>query len=165
MKLRKANETDIPAILEIMSGEHQRESVYKNFTYSPLNTEICVRRWINEAEVILFTAPDIIGISVCHTYKTYYIEWEGYLEYFYVKKEFRGTGVSRLLVEASLNLMKKNGARIIYADSASGISEENDKLWKNLFGKYGFKHLGSTMIWQADYSNQSARSLDQQQVF
>lgn len=154
LTLRKANENDVPEILEIMSQGHHRESAYKNFTYSPLNTEICVRRWINEAETILVTAGDIIGLSVCHTYKTYYEEWEGYIEYFYVRKEFRGTGVSRLLVEASINLMKQNGARIIYADSASGISDENDKLWKNLFGKYDFKHLGSTMIWQADFLNQ-----------
>jgi GNAT superfamily N-acetyltransferase len=152
--LRKATINDIPEIINIMSGEHKKESVYKNFTYSPANTEICVRRWINEAEVILVCAPDIIGLSVIHTYKTYYEEWEGYFEYLYVRTEFRGSGVSRLLVEASVSLLKQNGARIIYADSGSGISEENDKLWKNLFGKSDFKHLGSIMIWQADSLNQ-----------
>jgi GNAT superfamily N-acetyltransferase len=152
--LKKATINDIPEILKIMSAEHKKESVYKNFTYSPANTEICVRRWIDEAEVILVDAQGIIGLSVFHTYKTYYEEWEGYFEYFFVRKEFRGSGVSRLLVEASVSLMKQNGASIIYADSASGISDENDKLWKNLFGKFDFKHLGSTMIWQADSLNQ-----------
>lgn len=152
--LRKAALSDVSEILSIMSAEHKKESIYKNLTYSPINTEICVRRWINEAEVILFCDPEILGISVVHTYKTYYEEWEGYIEYFYVRKDFRGSGISRLLVEASLNLMKLNGAHIIYADSGSGISDENDKIWGNLFSKYGFKNLGRTMVWQADCLNQ-----------
>ncbi len=63
----------------------------------------------------------------------------------YVEVEFRGLGTSRALVEAFQDEAKKLGASIIFASSTAGMGNRVEKLYVNLFGRYGFATLGRVL--------------------
>lgn len=148
--LRKIRQQDVPEIVNILRDEYFKESIYSNLTYSHVGTTRKVSEWVNDPEMypVLFEKDgEICGFFNLIVINTYYVEKEADIDMFYVRKPYRGSGVSRIMVEAARDLAKEKQASIIYALHGSKVSDNNDSLWCNLFKRYGFDKLGSCMIW------------------
>ncbi|HQO08867.1 MAG TPA: GNAT family N-acetyltransferase [Clostridiales bacterium] len=63
-----------------------------------------------------------------------------YLHHFGIRQEYRGTGLSRKLLETSLDFSRSNGLQIkleVHKDNIKAI---------RLYEKYGFKYLGDYLV-------------------
>jgi len=141
-----AQEKDIEAIIELLKP-YMQESIYQNMTYSHEGTKAVVTEWLNGG--FSFLAMDgerIIGFAQMTLMKTFYEEAEADVEMFYVMPEYRGMGISRMLVDNIVKNAEANNCAIIYTGCLSGIDEKNNALYTNLWSKFGFKELGTVMI-------------------
>lgn len=127
--------------------EYFKESGYSDgLTYDADTTKATIAQWIPQICVLARVDGQLAGIFAMYFTHTYYKEPECDVIIFYVSPEYRGTGVSRGLVNALTAISDKNGAAVIYTSSASGISSKNNKMYANLFTKFGFEDLGTELI-------------------
>lgn len=143
-KIRLANVGDFP-LIEKLCYDFFCESMYKMLDYSKENTLEMIRDW--QYIVIIETLDGVpagfCSLNVCHTY---YVQKEGDVDKFYIVPEFRGTAASRILAGYVVKLAKALDAKVVYALCGSGISEKTDRLFHNLWAKFGFKKLGVLMV-------------------
>lgn len=122
------------------------ESMYSCLTYDPLITRQTIMQWIPETCILAKVDDKIAGIVAAYFTRTYYKEIEGDVVIFYVHPDYRGTPIARSLVNALTMIADKNSAAIVYTSSGSGIGSQNNKLYGNLFKKFGFQELGTELI-------------------
>jgi GNAT superfamily N-acetyltransferase len=66
---------------------------------------------------------------------------------YYVAPEWRGTLVSRSLVEASVEQYKVWGCKRAYAEAASGLEDPRAlKYFNNLWAKFGYREIGTVVM-------------------
>lgn len=145
-KVRLAEVEDFP-LVERLCYQFFSETMYKVLDYSKENTLEMIRDW---QYILLIETGDGVpagfcSLNVCHTY---YVQKEGDVDKFYIVPEFRGTVASRMLAGSVVKLAKALDAKIVYALCGSGISEKTDRLFHNLWAKFGFKKLGVLMMGQ-----------------
>jgi GNAT superfamily N-acetyltransferase len=68
----------------------------------------------------------------------------GYIVKFYVRPEARRSGVARELLGAATEWFKVQGTAANFATATAGIGK--DKIFVNLFKKFGYTELGPTLI-------------------
>ena len=142
-----ASANDKEAIQGLLYPHYFKESVYKELTYDADATGNMIDDWLNNSATLLVKKNNnVVGIAAMSLCKSYYKEIECDVEMYFILKEHRGTGASRLLCEAIVNIADANNAKIIYSSCLSGIDEKNNNLFINLWKKYGFKTLGTVMI-------------------
>jgi GNAT superfamily N-acetyltransferase len=151
MQIRLADIDDVDGILSLIYPDFFQESVYrKHLTYSNAETTYFFKSSIisdNAYTIVLDDNGQINGVCVVVLFRSYYKELEAHVEFFYVKKDIRGSGASRLLIQAATEFAKKSGAGIIYSMSGAGIDDETDKMYANLHKKFGYKSLlGNVMV-------------------
>ncbi len=137
---------DVDAIQTLIYPEYFNETIYSGQEYDPENTKDVIKSWIENACIIAKKNGELIAVASMYFLKTFYKDLEAEIVMFFVKKEHRGTGISRDLVFNMVAHAERNGCKIIYTSCASGISEKNDKMYFNLFSKYGFKKLGTELV-------------------
>lgn len=71
---------------------------------------------------------------------------QGYVQMFYVARAWRGTDVGRRLVAAICDVADARGCRAIFASPNAAIAGPNDRLFINLFAKFGFRPLAPVLI-------------------
>lgn len=143
--IRKATLSDLDDIIDFTRPYYQ-ESVYSNYvTYSESACRRTLEGWLNSSHVIVVGHDAILGVGVVTIGQTCYEELEAEINLFYVSKDYRGKGVSRLLADAITEFAKLHKARIIHASNMSGMDGNNDKLWINLFRKFGYETIGTTL--------------------
>jgi len=91
---------------------------------------------------------ELLGYMHIYCQNDYTVEMVGEMFQMYVEPAGRGKGVSRALVEAALEQYKKWGCVRLYAEGAAGIEDGgvNDKLFENLWTRYGYKKQGIVMM-------------------
>lgn len=141
-----ATHDDLDDILDLLHSSYFKESVYSALDYDPLAARLTVQNWLDEIVILARVEGKLVGIMSMYFIKTFYKQPECDIIMFYVHPDYRGTGISRALVNAIVMLSDKNNAAVIYTTSASGMDESNDKLYTNLFKKFGFKVLGTELI-------------------
>lgn len=141
-----ATYADVDDIVNILYPGYFEESTYSDLTYDPEMTKRTVIDWISEPCVIARVDGKLAGIVAMYFVRTFYKETECDVIMFYVAPEYRGTGVARGLVNALTMISDKEGAAIIYTTSGSGMTGSNNKMYTNLFSKFGFKGLGTELI-------------------
>lgn len=141
-----AQEKDIDAIEELLKI-YMSESAYKNMTYSSENTRDCIKGWLESDFFFLaWEGKKLVGLAVMGLMRTFYEENEADVDMFYIHPDYRGKGVSRMLVENIVKNAEANKCGVVYTACLSGISDKNNKLYKNLWGKFGFGELGTVLI-------------------
>lgn len=140
--LRKATIDDLDEIVSF-SRPYFDESILKGTEYSKERSRERFLSYIQDHYTIVFDENGILGMATLILDNFHSDDLICDVEMFYVSPEARGTGVSRLLRDACVNLAKLLGARKIFACSSSGV---DDRLWINLFSKSGFKKLGTVMV-------------------
>jgi len=101
----------------------------------------------NVTILVLRDGPKIGAMAILNTDAVFSLESAAYLYVFYVAPDYRGAGVGRTMVEGVLQACRELEVSHIYASSTAGFDDggNNEKLFTNLFGKYGFKPLGTCM--------------------
>lgn len=145
-ELSYATPQDINAIEGLLYPHYFNESHYSNMTYDSAQTKETIASWLTETCILARVNGRVVGILSMYFMRSYYKELEGDVIIFYVLPEYRGTGVARGLVAALDAISKEKGAAIVYTSSGSGIGETNNKLYANLFKKFGFEELGTELI-------------------
>lgn len=141
--LRKAKIDDLEEVLDVVRPYFKESFWGKHTTYSEERTREKFSYYLQNLHTFVV---DVNGIVAVATLILDYVCSEdliGDYEFFYVSKEGRGTGASRLLQEACENFAKLSGARIMCACEASGVE---DNLWVNLFKKFKYEKLGTVMV-------------------
>ena len=142
--IRVATENDIIAI-EKLCFEFASNSMYgKVMKYSSEKAFECIKSW----DIIYVADIDnkLVGFGSLVIATEFFDEKEADVNKFYVQPEYRGTGIARQLAECLVKCAIANNARVIYALCGSGIDDKNDKLFENLWKKYGLKKTGCLMV-------------------
>lgn len=142
--IRYATDDDIDAV-ELLCREFAEQSMYgKVMTYSKENALECIKNWSS----ILVAEIDgkLVGFGSIVIATEFFNEREADIDKFYVQPKYRGTGIARMLAESLVKLAIANDARVIYALCGSGINEKNDKMFENLWKKFGLKKTGCLMV-------------------
>ena len=142
--IRYATDDDIDAV-ESLCREFAEQSMYgKVMTYSRENALECIKNWSS----ILVAEIDgkLVGFGAIVIATEFFNEREADIDKFYVQPKYRGTGIARMLAESLIKLAIANDARVIYALCGSGINEKNDKMFENLWKKFGLKKTGCLMV-------------------
>lgn len=142
--IRYATDDDIDAV-ESLCREFAEQSMYgKVMTYSKENALECIKNWSS----ILVAEIDgkLVGFGAIVIATEFFNEREADIDKFYVQPKYRGTGIARMLAENLIKLAIANDARVIYALCGSGIDEKNDKMFENLWKKFGLKKTGCLMV-------------------
>ena len=85
------------------------------------------------------------GYIIFYATREYTVEMIGEVYHFFVSHRYRGTVASRTLINAAMDQYKEWGVKRGYVEIASGIDEINDKIFINLWGKFGYKKSGFMM--------------------
>lgn len=72
-------------------------------------------------------------------------ETQGFLHKFYVRKKYRKTRCSMLLMKQVCDWFDKSGCVVSFVTSTSGISDEVIETFAKLMEKYNFKKCGPTL--------------------
>lgn len=122
------------------------ESTFSGLTFDHEQTLKQVRSWIDDLCLIALDDGKIVGFTAAVGYRSFFKEAEMAVEIFYIAPSHRGTGTSRALVSALTEYADELGIASIQTSCLSGISDENNSLFVNLWGKSGFKKLGTVLI-------------------
>lgn len=142
--IRLATDDDIDAV-ESLCCEFAEETMYgKIMTYSRENVIECIKSW--SGTLVAEIDGKLVGFGSLVIATGFFNEREADIDKFYVQPKYRGTGIARMLAENLVKLAIANDARVIYALCGSGIDEKNDKMFENLWKKFGFKKTGCLMV-------------------
>jgi GNAT superfamily N-acetyltransferase len=90
---------------------------------------------------------ELLGYVHVYCQKDYTVELIGETFQFYVRKDARGSLVGRALVEAACRQFDEWGCARSYVDCSPGMQNEKHlQTFINLWGKFGFKQIGITMV-------------------
>lgn len=89
----------------------------------------------------------IVGVLFAYQNHSFYKDDEMDIDFFYIHKDFRGTQAGRLLVGEIKKIALARDIAVIYCGCHSNMDDggKNDKLFTNLFGKFGFKITGTNL--------------------
>ena len=89
----------------------------------------------------------LTSILIAYENYSFYDTPEMDIDFFYVSPESRATGVSRELVEEIIKIARERKVSVLYCGCHSYMADggTNDRLFSNLFKKYGFKETGTNL--------------------
>lgn len=141
----------VQALLELKYAAES--SMTKRLTYSETATRntlnyICSTEGVR-GEVVMIDNI-VAGFAAYTVDQIWFEECQAYIDMFFIHPEARASGASRLLVEACIKGCKSLGASVIDTGCESEINTLNDKLYRNLFAKFGFKEIGTALRYWPD---------------
>jgi GNAT superfamily N-acetyltransferase len=147
MRIERINEFNIDALLETA------EAFFYESRYRSLDLDLDLYRSIltplidsNENACILIMDGDVCaGYSIICCVQEFTKQPIGDMYQMYVRKEYRGTGVGRMIAKEVTAQFDLWGCPISYVGSDTGISSQASNVFKNLWKKFGFNDTGVTM--------------------
>lgn len=101
----------------------------------------------NIRSILAVSCGQVVGYIHIYYQTEYTVEPVGELFQFFVRPEWRGTGVARALLEESQRQYRAWGCKRAYAEAAPGLRDPRHlNLFRNLFGKYGYEPIGATFM-------------------
>ena len=99
------------------------------------------------ASFLAVSCNQVVGYIHIYCQNEYTVEPVGELFQFFVRPEWRGTGVARSLIEAAQAQYIAWGCKRAYAEAAPGLRDPRHlNLFRNLFGKFGYEPIGATFM-------------------
>lgn len=148
--IHEATVLDIDNIIKLILPYHD-ESMFggrgrvlcKKRLLETIGGAVLCDNWI----VLVSDNDGIDGVLLAGTGYTFYTDLEIDIDLFYITPEARGKGVSRQLVQEIIKVAKSKKVGIIYCGCHSNMADggKNDKLYANLFRKYGFEATGTNL--------------------
>jgi len=130
--LRKMQKGDSFSIFELVMELAIFEKSATSVKTSPEDFEENFQKGVFDGYVIEVPEKGIVGMAL---YFSYFSTWNGYtiyLEDFYVKEEYRGKGLGKILFEAILDQASVLGAKMLKWQ----VLDWNESA-KNFYNKYG----------------------------
>ena len=143
MSVRLATSADIPAVLA-MAEVFVGESSY-GMAFDQQRSAEYLAMLIDRPDVLVLIDDDVqsgVIASVCH-------DWCAqpccYVEKLFLMPAARGTGVARSLVAAVVEFARQHDCSHVFSTATAGLGEQVEKLFTNLFRKFGFSGCGQTL--------------------
>jgi L-amino acid N-acyltransferase YncA len=146
MEITKMTLEDVDGIIENIYPAYFAEAIYNKLTPSLDNARITVADYVNRWSYVAKEDGKVVGLAVADAQKSFYEELEFDINMFYVHPDYRGTGVARALRDILVSESDRIGAKVMYTGCLSGVSENNEQTYLNLWAKVGFTRLGAVMI-------------------
>lgn len=149
MIVEEARYLDLPDIVFLL-GEFAKESHRGPDGFNHDKAYHSLFRMMEDPDIVILVARDgtkIAGISILSIDSVFEIYSQAYFYIFYVHPDFRGTDTARWLVARSVSESLFRGVAHLYVTSTAGFSDggKNEKLFTNLFKKFGFSTLGTCL--------------------
>jgi GNAT superfamily N-acetyltransferase len=141
--VRRATIKDLEEVMDVARPYFKESFWGKNTTYSEERSREKFSYYLNDLDTFVIDINGIVAIAVLAMDYVFSEDLTADYEFFFVSRDCRGTGVSRLLQEACENFAKMSGARIMCAANSSDV---HDGFWVNLFKKYKYQKLGTIMV-------------------
>lgn len=145
--IRKAKVEDLPELFSIAERFTEESSLKLTFDREVANTTFF--KYINgENTIFLIYEYDnlITGGIMGVVQRDFHKESSAYITKLYIEKEFRGLSISRYLLEEFEVEASKLGASMIFSSATAGMGERVEKLYSNLFKRYGYQVLGRVLV-------------------
>jgi GNAT superfamily N-acetyltransferase len=145
--VRPAIAADIPALVA-HARAFKAESGLPG-TFSEAATRRTLERAIADANWLVLVddrAEEVRGGAIVAIDGSFTEEPEAYVQAFYVAPRWRGSAVARGLVAEICRLVDSRACVAAFTASNAAISGANDRLFANLFGRYGFRSSGPVLI-------------------
>lgn len=147
MKVFRANEMDIPNIT-LMLNEYAKEAkqgVKRKIVTSKVTDYI--KKYMFHPDGRVYVAymkdgGDPCGMLFASVQDFVFKERDASIDIHYVMPKYRGSDASRCLVEVAMREFERGGIGDVYTASESGMGDINNKLYENLYFKYGFEYAG-----------------------
>lgn len=148
--IRKAWSTDIPQLVELGAAFYQESNFLGTLTMSKNNYQRTLERYIDHplvAAIVAVKGGEILGYVHIYAQNDYTEELVGEVFQFYIRPEYRGSGISRALAESAVLQYAEWKVARGYVEAAPGMdAEEHLKLFENLWGRVGYKKIGIVMM-------------------
>lgn len=141
--LRRATIDDLDEIIKLTRPYFDESFWGKNTRYSEARTRDKFSYYLTDLHSFVFDSDGIMAFAVIALDHVFSEDITADYEFFFVSKDARGTGISRLLQTACESFAKMSGARIMCACNSSDV---HDGFWVNLFKKFSFQKLGTVMV-------------------
>lgn len=147
---RRALPGEAKRIFEAMKPYYHESRYSKNLTLDPTTAIATFDYAFNHDMIDAFVAEadgEVAGIIITVYNPSFFVGYEGDIDFFAVLKEYRGTAIGRELVKMAVAAAELRGANVLYCGCHSGFDDggKNVKTYENLFGKVGFEVNGSNM--------------------
>ncbi len=146
MNIEKMTLEHVDGIMENIYPAYFAEAIYNKLTPNLDNARITVADYVNRWSFVAIIDGKIVGLAVADAQHSFYEELEFDINMFYVHPDYRGTGVARALRDMLVSESERIGAKVMYTGCLSGVSENNEQMYLNLWVKVGFERLGAVMI-------------------
>ena len=154
--IRKAELSDVNDIIQTIRPYH-KESMFKekrigneDRLFMTVHNSVMGDGWTT---LLSITDRSISGILIAYENYSFYDDSEMDIDFYYIPKEYRGSGVSRELIKAIKNIAIKRKIGIMYCGCHSNMADggKNNNLFVNLFKKYGFEETGTNLHLEIGY--------------
>src|SRR5262245_1729217 len=96
--------------------------------------------------LVLDEDGEIRGGTILAFNASYIEEPQGYVQMFYVAPRWRRTTTARRLVAAICDIAERRGCAAVFVSPNAAITGSNDRLFVNLFAKFGFQPLAPVLV-------------------
>lgn len=146
--IRKAQLEDLPSLLLILRRFAAETQLPLTFDDEIAHHHILE---IIDREDFIFLVEDdgnrlITGIIIGCVSRDFCVETCAYITKMYVEAPLRGWGTSRAMLEEFHEQAKLLGASVVFASSTAGMGDRVEKLYVNLFERYGYTVLGRVLV-------------------
>jgi GNAT superfamily N-acetyltransferase len=145
--IRPATPDDVPALVAIGRAFAAESGFPGTFSESAarrmLAGAIADPDWI---VLVLEQEAEVRGGTILALHAGYAEEPQAYVQMFYVLPAWRGTETGRRLVAAICEAAEARGCVAVYASANAAIGGANERLFTNLFAKFGFRPLAPVMV-------------------
>lgn len=151
MEMKTATVEDLPALVN-MAREFVAESAH-GWRFDPhiAMQTFNARIGYDQSDVLcVIERGELAAAAMVIWHRDFVVEPLGFVEKFFVLPAHRGTKASRLLVGACVAWFEDHGVKAAFCTATANLSAAHDKQFINLFGKFGFKPCGDTVIREFD---------------
>lgn len=146
MIARKSTINDLPELVKL--GQEFMDETRWGWTYSPDNALRSYYTHITHPECDIIQVNDengvLLGAAMVSIENDFQVENVGDINEFYVSAKARGTGASRVLMQALCDWFDEMKCINVFVKATANVG--NDQAFINLFNKYGFKVFSQVLV-------------------
>lgn len=148
--IRKAWRADIPQLVELGARFYAESNFRGSMEMSKVNYQRTLEKYIDLPRVAAILAVkdgEVLGNAYIYAQNDYTEETVGELYQFYVRPEYRGTGVARSLAESAVLQYAEWNCKRAYVEGSPGFDQlQHLPQFENLWGRFGFKKIGVVLM-------------------
>lgn len=160
--IRRGWKTDLDQLVDLAADFYDESNFLGPLRISKENYKKTIAPYIeNDNVAAILAVKDGVILGYLHIYwqTDFTIERIGEVYQFYVRPDYRGSGVARALVETAVAQYAKWNCVRGYVEAAPGMDKpEHLKLFENLWGRVGYNKIGIVMMGDFKHGKQETAS-------